>query len=268
MFLRYLILGFALFIVSCSRMHEDSSYSKGVSYYQQNEIDSTIKYFELACKQNKSDSSSYNYLGHCYVKKENYKLALQKFEIARQLGFNNAEIYNNIGDCYFHLNDVQNAMACFLIARQKDTLNAITYYDLGIAYGVSGEHSEALKNFKKAIALNPKDSQSYYTLSVEYLNQAKNTDALSAINVALKLSPKNSVYLTKRAAIEGASGQFRETIKDASLAIAKDPGFADAYYVRAMAYHELKMDNKACEDYHYLVRIDTSSDLREILNCK
>ncbi|MEG4317750.1 MULTISPECIES: tetratricopeptide repeat-containing serine protease family protein [unclassified Microcoleus] len=111
--------------------------------------------------------------------------------------------------------------------------------------------------------VNPKDAQAYYFLGLVNLDEGTASGALEAIadfNKALNFNPKytpelyfnignaRTLYLARRdPALD--DGRAPNPIEPYTPAIAAKPGFADAYYNRALAYLVKKDKPKAIADF-------------------
>jgi serine protease Do len=102
--------------------------------------------------------------------------------------------------------------------------------------------------------INPQDAQAYYFRGLVYLDEGSTFEAIEDFNRSLKLNPKNTPELhfnIGNAITLAAAGDITRgsAIQAYTRAIAANPGFADAYYNRAIAYLNHKDKQKAISDF-------------------
>ncbi|MGL5065063.1 MAG: trypsin-like peptidase domain-containing protein [Microcoleus sp.] len=104
--------------------------------------------------------------------------------------------------------------------------------------------------------VNPKDAQGFYFQGLVYLDEGSFLEAIAAFNQALKLKPKNvpELHFNIGNAITFAACVDRRCRMPSATeaytrAIAANPGFADAYYNRALTYLNLNNKSKAISDF-------------------
>jgi serine protease Do len=103
---------------------------------------------------------------------------------------------------------------------------------------------------------NPLDAQSYYFRGLSRLDRGDAWEAIADFNKALAFKPKNTPELhfnigNARTLISVMPDPTRgpTAIQAYTLAIATNPGFADAYYNRALAYLATEDKPKAIADF-------------------
>ncbi|MEG4406976.1 tetratricopeptide repeat-containing serine protease family protein [Microcoleus sp. MON2_D5] len=107
---------------------------------------------------------------------------------------------------------------------------------------------------------NPQDAQAYYFRGLSLLDQGDALDAIADFNRALAFKPKYTPELYFNignartlyvALLDPAldNGRHPNPIEAYTLAIAANPGFADAYYNRALAYLVKQDKPKAIADF-------------------
>ena len=103
---------------------------------------------------------------------------------------------------------------------------------------------------------NPQDAQAYYFRGLSRLDQGDAWEAIADFNKALAFKPKNTPELhfnigNARTLIAVISDPTRGStaIQAYTQAIAANPGFADAYYNRALAYLAAEDKPKAIADF-------------------
>ncbi len=143
--------------------------------------------------------------------------------------------------------DFREAIAYFERARAYTPEYSLLHINLGLAYGGAGRIAEADREFNEAIALAPTDWRSHYYYG-RWLRQIRRSDdALAQLELAVEQNPADldaareleaargvpaattPAALLERSVAAYRAGQFRECIDLARLALARQPGYAEAY---------------------------------------
>jgi serine protease Do len=104
---------------------------------------------------------------------------------------------------------------------------------------------------------NPQDAQAYYFRGLSRLDRGDAWEAIEDFKTALAFKPNNTpeLHFNIGNARTFIARNFPETTRNSSaieaynLAIAANPGFADAYYNRALAYLENNNKQRAVADF-------------------
>lgn len=101
----------------------------------------------------------------------------------------------------------------------------------------------------------PQTYQAFYFQGLTLLDQGEPWDAMAAFTRAIDLNPTPEAYFNRGiartifAARIGVTTRAPDPIEDYNEAILLNPGFADAYYNRALAYLQLNNKEKAIADF-------------------
>jgi tetratricopeptide (TPR) repeat protein len=146
--------------VNCEEMKDPSlydsaatSFSQGLTYYDQGRWQEAIKAFERAT------------------------LAEPDYELA----------YFALGITYSRLEFWEKALASFAKAVALNPYHAESYLGLGVAYTVLGRNNDALEVCRKAVQIKPEYAQAHYALALIYLKLADKASALEAWGVLREL---------------------------------------------------------------------------------
>ena len=172
--------------------------------------------------------------------------------------------------------DKYNAKAYFIKGfaqlEQKDTLKAIVnlqkatdndpeYYDAFIMLG----HIFDLKNdpiagnyFKTAVRIRPTSVEARYNYGMWLQEHKLLEDALVQYDALLAIDPKKNAWFNIGYINLVYLQNYKTAIDKFSKAIECDPGYAEAFYNRGLAYEELKQYKNAEEDYKKALKIRTN----------
>ena len=131
-----------------------TSFSQGLTYYDQGRWQEAIKAFERAA-----------------LREPDYQLA-----------------YFALGMTYSRLEFWENALASFAKAVSLNPHHAESYLGLGVAYTVFGRDKDALEVCKKAVQIKPEYAQAHYALALIYLKLGNKASALEEWEVLQKLN--------------------------------------------------------------------------------
>jgi tetratricopeptide (TPR) repeat protein len=174
--------------------------------------------------------------GEAYEAKRDYAHAVADFDQALQLKADYADAYIERANTYYLENDYLHAIADFDRALRLKPDSAGIYIDRGIIYLDKDDFEDAVADFSEAIRLDPNSSPAYNNRCLARVNHGRDLDqALSDCNATLRLHP--DIYALRiRAFVYYRLGRYDEAIADATAALAGDPKFAHALYVRGLAW--------------------------------
>lgn len=130
-----------------------TSFSKGLSYYDQGRWHEAIEAFEKAALAEPDYALAYFGLGITYSRLELWEKALASFAKSVALSPHHAE----------------------------------AYLGLGVAYTVLGRNNDALEVCRKAVQIKPQYAQAHYALALIYLKLGDQASALEAWGILKKL---------------------------------------------------------------------------------
>ncbi len=101
--------------------------------------------------------------------------------------------------------------------------------------------------------LNPKDAEAFYFRGLVHLDEGSTLEAIEDFNKALSFKPNNTpelhFYIGNAMTMASTPDTRISPIQAYTRAIEANPGFADAYYNRALAYLDQKNKPKAIADF-------------------
>jgi tetratricopeptide (TPR) repeat protein len=171
---------------------------------------------------------------------------------------NDAALRVRMGEAYGAAKRFKEAVEQFNAALQIDPKHHGAYLDLGLVAMLTDEDTKAKRYFEKVIEitdtsqysnLDPRREHAFYNLGVLALQANEYSDAAGYFKGALRIRKDASdTYLQLARALRGL-GDLDAAINNAEIALAFDPGYAEAHFLLGQIYAERKDDVNA--SYHY-----------------
>lgn len=191
------------------------------SFYDKNQFDSAIYYFDLAIKDDPGNEESWRMKGLCIIGKDLYDEA--KSPILKSMDL--------IDDNY------------------------MAYDYLGIIYANKKQYDSAQIWFEKAIVHKLNFTGAYYHLGVVHYNKAKYQEAINTINKAIKWGGEKSDFYLYLGKSYQALKEYNKAIKAYEKAIKIEPTFADPYVGLAQSYYENGRQDIADKVYEQYLKL-------------
>ena len=134
---------------------------------------------------------------------------------------------------------------------------AVVLYDLrGIAESKSGRQERAIADYDRALRVDPNYAAAYMNRAIAYEKMGNLERAMADFDHAIRRNPGVKYGRYNRGRLHSLSGRFDKAIPDLTEAIRQGgDGAADAYAMRADAYHELGNLAGAAADWDRAIRL-------------
>lgn len=153
-------------------------FKKGLSFYEEKEIDDAIIYFEKAKMLDVFNDKIYRYLGLCFDKKFNNSKAIEYYEKAIELNKENSDMLLNLGLKYRFLNKLDKTLECYIKYIDFNPKSEQGYICAALTYSLLGNYKEsnnyAVIALQKAKIVNPDlvlDIKSTIAYNYYFLNE-------------------------------------------------------------------------------------------------
>ena len=168
-------------------------------------------------------------------------------------GKNAENAYYNIAFSYTKIGDYINALNNSNELIKLNSYYPDAFYLRGSIYEKLKRYQNAVDDFNMALKRIPFDdpfkAKIYYGLGINKIQLRDFEGAKSDFTNAIEIEPNwNSLYIN-RARAKGLLREMESGILDLNVAIDLKGDPAQAYYLRAMFYRNLKKYKKACDDY-------------------
>lgn len=111
----------------------------GTNYYRLNQLDSALKYLNIAIKMQPDYAEAYSNLGAVYTARGMPKEAVDSYSKAIELAPGFYDAYINMGNCYGIMKEYDKALACFLKGLKIKNDDPRLYSYIGMTYGFMGD---------------------------------------------------------------------------------------------------------------------------------
>lgn len=167
-----------------------SSLNKGAEYYQNQEFDQAIEYFEKAMAAKPEDTTAYLYAGISAQSSGNYDKAEDNYKRLLDLGYKNEDIYNFLINVNLtEKKDADKALEYLQAARETFPENS-DFLKREIVVLINEERSDEAENkLNEAIEADPNDPMLYYNRGYLFEQMGKNEDAVNSYKKALEIDP-------------------------------------------------------------------------------
>ena len=217
--------------------------------------------------------------GEKCLSSKNYEEALNIFQAIIKLNPKEGRAYYNSGIIYLNKNQNGEAMESMEKAIKLDETNLSYKIGLARAFISTGNIPSAISDLEKVIKLNKNISDAYLYLGEAYYKKGDKDKAMSnfsyctekftgtdssviATNWIAKLNSKNNEKNSIISALldEGKHFLYQKKYKEALSSfddvLSKNPGEADAYFGKAMAYYETGDYDNAEIQFKQVISID------------
>lgn len=136
---------------------------------------------------------------------------------------------------------------CFYTCAGADVPDdAMRRIEQGVTHYERGDRNKALAAFGEAIGLDPANPLPYYNIGIINYEDGVYRDAVEDFRMAISVSPPDFTDpLVNHGVASAALRRIEAAIASYSKAIKANPGDADAYYNRGLAYQRLRSTDRA-----------------------
>ena len=159
-------------------------------YYKiNNDYVSAITVLEYALTLTKEKGPIYTLFGDIYFDDNNLDLSIKYYNMALLEGIRDVKIYTRLAMAYWENNSVQDSIDCYNLAIETDSNYDIAQNNLGVIYlDTLNDVSRALNLFKKAIEINPSYTLAHFNLGRCYALLNRKIDAAKEFQSAIDLN--------------------------------------------------------------------------------
>lgn len=199
-------------------------------------------------------------LAELYLYVEDYQKALDYSNMALKIDMRLARGYFTKGMAYLYIGDTARAKANFNTTVEQDPDYLVAYENLG---RIAAVHNEPLTEvyFKNALNINPQDVNVRYLLGEYYQRNERFDDAMREYTNITRIMPTNRSAHYNMGYINFVyTLDYNTAIKYFSDAIAADPKYFEAFYMRGLCYEKLGNIPSAEADFKMALQFNANFD--------
>ena len=157
---------------------------------------------------------------------------------------------------YLEIGDTAKAQANFLTTVEQDPDYLVAYEELGRIASIKNDPL-AEQYYKNALNINPSDVNTHYLLGEFYQKNERIDDAMKEYSTIVQLMPNNRSAHYNMGYINFVYKQDYEAgVKNFTDAIAADPRYTEAFYMRGLCFKKQAKNTEAKADFKAALQID------------
>jgi tetratricopeptide (TPR) repeat protein len=169
------------------------SYLLAKSYYELENFGESIKYCELAFKEEPKRAEIPYIAGRCFMEMSNYRRAAGCYEQALAIDSSNSTWMYEAGLMWYAVPDDKKAIYWIEKAGDKGYKKSNDYYEnLSNAYLNIGNYPKGIELLKEVLKNKPEDREILYNVAEAYYKSKKYQEAIDFWDKLLTLDPKNA----------------------------------------------------------------------------
>jgi tetratricopeptide (TPR) repeat protein len=138
---------------------------------------------------------------------------------------------------------------------KKYPYSTVALNSLGAEFMARNEDNKALTYYNDAIRLSPDNYKAYYNRGLLFVKNNRHAEAISDFSKAIGIKDYTKAYAA-RADVYAKEKEFTKAIRDAEMALNKDPNNTIANYVLANTYSDLNRLDKAMDHYNKAIALN------------
>jgi|GEM_PF-1801491 len=170
----------------------------------------------------------------------------------------------NMGNALLNLKNAEGARLHFEKAAGLDSRSALAHRRLGDWHSEFGEPQRACRLYAHACELDPDDAFSHRCAGTAYLHNGDFARAQVHLSRSLELIPSQPHIRYNLAAALVQQGLAQEAVAELSRAVAEDPEYARAWYLKAQIEHGMQRTPDARLSVQHALRYTSALSANEL----
>jgi tetratricopeptide (TPR) repeat protein len=225
-------------------------------YFVDNQTSKTKAALEKALQLDDKNVEALLKLAELYLYVQNFELSIKYINLALKQDKYNAKAYFMKGMNYKELGDTARAISSMQTAVEQDQMYYHAYIQLGILCAAK-KNPLAVEYFKNALRIRPKSSEALYSLGKYYQDQEELENAMKTYTELVGIEDKNINAYYNMGVIQLINlKKYNEAINYFSTAIKIAPKYVNAYYARGLSYQALGNIKMAVADFQACTSIN------------
>lgn len=237
---------------------------KGHTEFLQNNWQEAIKTYGKAIALKSTDQQVYINKGAAHYKLQEYAKAINTFNDALSLNPENSYALYSRGSSKAKTSDYRGAIRDFNRAIQLDSNAVEAFYERGLSKAMLKDLEGAIEDFLQVTKINPQKFQAFARIGECCYQLKKYQSATEAYDRAIQINPDDKELYLYRAACKSALKDYNGAIFDYEQAIARDAGYALAYFRKGLVEIQTGQKEQGCADLFEAKKLGYKEGDREI----
>jgi len=209
--------------------------SRGMALEKLDNTDGALADYDAALRFDPNSVAAYYSRALALIGRDDHQKALADLDRAIALSPKVAQFYRDRAAALIKLNEYPRALADFDSAVALEPQDAYGLTVRGNAKLDSGNPAGALADYNEALRIKPDYPLARENRAYAYFNTRDYTRAVEDLTFVIDHEPTARLHV-RRGVAHGMLGQHDRELDDFARAIARDPGFIEAYRQRADSY--------------------------------
>ena len=231
-------------------------YKMGKTYFNLQQYDNSIEYFQRAISENPKYADAYYDLGWVYYELDLYEEAITAINQVIKIDPDRADSHYVLGNISLTRQKYNEAISEFKKALDMDYDFAGAHCNLGLTYIFVHKYDEAIKEIKLSIKMDPENAKGHNNLGIAYNELKRYDEATIALKQAIRLNPDFAGAHYNLGHSYLMLEKYDEAIKAFKQSIRIDPDYANAHYALGVVFSYLEKTSSALEEYKILKKLD------------
>ena len=235
------------------------NFHEGLEYYEKEDFETALKYFDLAIESNPKDSEAIYYKSLALSRLGDFDIALDMVNRAISLDDTQDRYWNDKGNYLSRLDDFDGAQKCFDKAIEINPRDSVLWANKGFLYIQTEQYDEAIKSYIKALDLEY-NIHNLVGLANVYIDLADFPNAERYLDKACEIDDHDLEYLCAMAHFRTTEDRLDEALEYWDKVLEIDSQRADVWVFKSMIYLMLNNEFKASECVEKAFNIDPHID--------
>ncbi|MEZ4826403.1 MAG: tetratricopeptide repeat protein [Bacteroidia bacterium] len=244
---------------------------RAVTYYELDSLSKAIADIETGIGLFRNSPDLHYWRGFFAFVSNDTTRAMQEYQTAAGLGSKSPETFYQMGQLYFFQGNDEMAREMYGKAIQLDDHEPQYVFAIGYMEETRRRFSKAIEAYLRALELDPGFDKALIRLHDMYLEDYQNeTEAIKYLDKLLSIQPghalarfyKGNEYFRKAMKVYNESQKelfqtrINEAVAEYTIAINRDPHYAQAWYNRGYCYFLADRHQEALNDFTECLNVD------------
>ncbi len=222
---------------------------------KQDKLDKTVHEYQAAAALDPKSTDAITGLANVYSKQHKYSEAEGQLQKLLAMDPGNSDARIQLGRILAAEGKTDEA-AGFLASQKAGSTDPHAALELGTIYVKAGKYSEAESQFRIAVQGLPDNPEAHYALGSVLMQEKKYPEAQDELLLAAKLKPDLPEIYGNLAVVAAQNKNYELTIHALDFRAKFIPDSAATYFLRATSFDNLKVKEKAVENYQRFLAVD------------